>query len=78
MKNIEKHLIWWRLLYIFVRFAAAHRDFTMMDGDTMDFRDMTQREFNPTPAVFTDDDVHDQIEISKELFLVAAWPKKKA
>ena len=62
---------------LFVRFAAAHRDFMMMDGDTMDFRDMTQKDFHPTPAVFTDDDVHEQIEISKELFLVAAWPSNK-
>jgi len=52
------------------KFAAAHREFLLMDKDAIDFGRISQEEFNPTPALFTDDDVHEQIEISKELFLV--------
>ncbi|CAK9023928.1 L type [Durusdinium trenchii] len=48
------------------KFAAAHRDFMAME-EAFDF---TGKNFNPMPALFTDDDVHEQIEISKELFLV--------
>lgn len=55
------------------RFAAAHREFLLMDKDAIDFGRISQEEFNPTPALFTDDDVHEQIEISKELFLVVSW-----
>ena len=41
-----------------------------------DLADINNKNFKPMPALFTDDDVHEQIEISKELFLVA--PRKTA
>jgi len=49
------------------KFAAAHRDFRQMDQKSFDF---SQVEINPVPALFTDDDVHSDIEISKDLFLL--------
>eukprot|EP00439_Symbiodinium_sp_Y106_P043730 s762_g5.t1 len=61
------------------KFAAAHRDFRQMDqklrgyfvtlADPKSF-DFSQVEINPIPALFTDDDVHSDIEISKDLFLL--------
>ncbi|CAJ1384188.1 unnamed protein product, partial [Effrenium voratum] len=50
------------------KFAAAHREFMLMEG--CDLADINNKNFKPMPALFTDDDVHEQIEISKELFLV--------
>lgn len=49
-----------------LRFAAAHREFLLME-ETIDIGNINRKEFNPMPALFTDDDVRDQIEISKEL-----------
>ena len=54
-----------------LRFAAAHREFLLME-ETIDIGNINRKEFNPMPALFTDDDVRDQIEISKELFLVVS------
>eukprot|EP00438_Fugacium_kawagutii_P033349 Skav204235 [mRNA] locus=scaffold1550:277390:299473:- [translate_table: standard] len=52
------------------KFAAAHREFLLMDKDALCIEEISRKDFNPMPALFTDDDVHEQIEISKELFLV--------
>lgn len=52
------------------KFAAAHREFLLMDKETIDIGQISRKEFNPMPALFTDDDVREEIEISKELFLV--------
>lgn len=46
------------------KFAAAHREFLLME-ETIDIGNINRKEFNPMPALFTDDDVRDQIEISK-------------
>lgn len=55
-----------------LRFAAAHREFLLMDRDALCIEEISRKDFNPMPALFTDDDVHEQIEISKELFLVVS------
>ena len=43
-----------------------------MDKETIDIGQISRKEFNPMPALFTDDDVREEIEISKELFLVVS------
>ncbi|CAE6953421.1 unnamed protein product [Symbiodinium sp. CCMP2592] len=53
------------------RFATAYRELSDADHGPSAVEMMSSMEFTSNRAgVFTDDDVHDQIEISKELFLV--------
>ncbi|OLP93426.1 Voltage-dependent L-type calcium channel subunit alpha-1S [Symbiodinium microadriaticum] len=53
------------------RFATAYRELSDADQGPSAMDMMSSMEFTSNRAgVFTDDDVHDQIEISKELFLV--------
>ena len=48
-----------------------------MDKEAIDIGQISRKEFNPMPALFTDDDVREQIEISKELFLVVSCLQTK-
>ena len=53
------------------RFATAYRELSDADHGPSAVEMMSSMEFTSNRAgVFMDDDVHDQIEISKELFLV--------
>ena len=53
------------------KFATAYREFSDNDAGSGVVEMMSSMEFTSASAgVFTDDDVHDQIQISKELFLV--------
>ena len=53
------------------RFATAYRELSDADHGPSAVEMMSSMEFTSNRAgVFTDDDIHDQIEISKELFLV--------